>query len=175
MKSKTIYLFLLAAIAVPICLLCSCKGEQKPSDTSIMVNIGPTMTLDSQDTLIVDQLATEYIEHLKNKEYEAALAMLYYLDPDSAVVPLPRNLAIRQMQIYHVFPVLDYKFESIRFRTESDCQVKYVITFDKAAEGEDPNKYTTSMYLQPIRREGQWYLTVRDSSSPAGSVSQIEN
>lgn len=175
MKSKTIRLLAVAAVAVPLCLLCSCKGEQKGSGGNIMVNIGPTMTLDSQDTIIVDQLSTEYIEHLKNKEFDAALAMLYYLDPDSAVVPLPRNLAIRQMQIFHMFPVLDYKFESIRFRTESDCQVKFIITFDEPAEGETVNKYTTSMYLQPVRREGQWYLTVRDSSSPAGSVSEIEN
>lgn len=161
-----------AAIALPIAFLCSCKDQQKAPD--IMVNIGPTMTLDSQDTIIVNQLSTEFIEHLKNLEYGDAIAMLYYLDPDSALIPLPRQLAIRQEQIFRTFPVLEYKFESIRFRTESDCQVKFVITFHKKS-GADDKDYVTSLFLQPVRREGQWYLTVRDSSSPAGSVSEIQN
>ena len=165
----------MAAIAIPLCFLCSCNGNQKGSDDGLIVNLGPAMTLDSQDTIIVDQLSTEFIEHLKNQEYEDAISMLYYLDPDSSVVPLPRNLAIRQEQIFHIFPVLDYKIESIRFRTESDCQVKFVITFFEKTDPEDRRNNTTSMYLQPVRREGQWYLTIRDSSSPAGSVSEIEN
>ncbi len=171
MKYKFLRILALAAIAVPLCL-CSCTGEKKDGESAkVDLNL-PTMTLDSQDTIIVDQLSTEFIEHLKAQEYSDAISMLYYLDPDSSIVPLPRNLAIRQEQIFRTFPVLDYHFESIRFRTETDCQVKFNITFSHNAEGQD---YTTSLYLQPIRRDGQWYLTVRDSSAPNGSASQIEN
>ena len=171
MNYKHLRILALAAIAVALCL-CSCIGEKKDGgQTTVDLNL-PTMTLDSQDTIIVDQLSTEFIEHLKNQEYNDAIAMLYYLDPDSSIVPMPRNLAIRQEQIFRTFPVLDYRCESIRFRTETDCQVKFNIVFSRNAEGKD---YTTSLYLQPIRRDGQWYLTVRDSSSPNGSASQIEN
>ena len=171
MNYKNIRIFVLVAISAPLFLF-SCVGEKKDGG-SVKEDINmPRMTLDSQDTIIVDQLATEFIEHLKNKEYEDAISMLYYLHPDSSIVPMPRNLAIRQEQIFRTFPVLDYRFESIRFRTETDCQVKFNITFARSAEGEDR---TTSLYLQPIRRDGQWYLSVRDSSSPAGSVSRIEN
>jgi hypothetical protein len=163
----------LAVIAFPLFMLTSCTEQKKGPD--VTVNIGPLMSLDSQDTIIVDQLSTEFIEHLKNKEYADAISMLYYLDPDSALIPLPRNLALRQEQIFRMFPVLDYKYESRRFRTESDCQVKFVITFSEKKGPDDKADYTTSLYLQPVRREGQWYLTVRDSSSPAGSVSKIQN
>ena len=159
-------------MAVPLVLVCSCTGEKKGNEATSAVSLGPAMTLDSQDTIIVDQLSTEFIEHLKNQEYSDAIAMLYYLDPDSSIVPMPRNLAIRQEQIFRTFPVLDYRFESIRFRTETDCQVKFNFTFSRNAEGKD---HTTSLYLQPIRRDGQWYLTVRDSASPNGSASKIEN
>jgi hypothetical protein len=172
MDYKNFRILALAVIAIPLCLLCSCNGEKKDGGNADVNLNGPLMTLDSQDTIIVDQLSTEFIEHLKNNEYEDAVSMLYYLHPDSSIVPLPRNMAIRQEQIFRTFPVLDYQFESIRFRTETDCQVKFNIVFSRNAEGKD---YTTSLYLQPIRRDGQWYLTVRDSSSPAGSVSQIEN
>lgn len=171
MNYKDIRIFALAALTAPI-LLFSCVGEKKDGGSVIEDINMPKMTLDSQDTIIVDQLATEFIEHLKNNEYEDAISMLYYLHPDSSIVPMPRNLAIRQEQIFRTFPVLDYHFESIRFRTETDCQVKFNITFSRSAEGQD---HTTSLYLQPVRRDGQWYLTVRDSSSPAGSVSEIEN
>jgi hypothetical protein len=171
MNNKFFRIFALAAITIPLCL-CSCIGEKKDGgNDKVNINV-PTMTLDSQDTIIVDQLSTEFIEHLKNNEYADAISMLYYLDPDSSIVPMPRNLAIRQEQIFRTFPVLDYRFESIRFRTETDCQVKFNITFSRNPEGKD---YTTSLYLQPVRRDGQWYLTVRDSSSPAGSASKIEN
>lgn len=172
MNNKFFRILALAVIAIPLYLLCACNGDKKQGDTLESKNFGPLMTLDSQDTIIVDQLSTEFIEHLKNNEYADAISMLYYLDPDSSVVPLPRNLAIRQEQIFRTFPVLDYRFESIRFRTETDCQVKFNITFSHNAEGED---YTTSLYLQPVRRDGQWYLTIRDSSTPSGSVSEIEN
>ena len=172
MNYKKFRFLVLTVVAITLVLASSCTGEKKGNDTQAATNLGPVMTLDSQDTIIVDQLSTEFIEHLKNNEYGEAISMLYYLHPDSSIVPLPRNMAIRQEQIFRTFPVLDYKFESIRFRTETDCQVKFVITFSRNPEGED---YTTSLYLQPIRRDGQWYLTVRDSSSPAGSASQIEN
>ena len=172
MNYKNLRILALAAIAVPLAMVSSCTGEKKESPATEVTIRGPQMTLDSQDTLIVDQLSTEFIEHLKNNEYEDAIAMLYYLDPDSSIVPMPRNLAIRQEQIFRTFPVLDYHFESIRFRRETDCQVKFNITFSRNPEGQD---YTTSLYLQPIRRDGQWYLTVRDSSAPNGSASQIEN
>lgn len=172
MNHKIFRILALAVIAVPLTLACSGTGEKKGNETQADMNLGPTMTLDSQDTLIVDQLSTEFIEHLKNQEYSDAIAMLYYLDPDSSIVPMPRNMAIRQEQIFRTFPVLDYRVESIRFRTETDCQIKYNFTFSRNAEGQD---YTTSLYLQPVRRDGQWYLTVRDSSSPNGAASQIEN
>ncbi len=172
MNYKNLRILALVVIGLPICLFCSCNGEKKGGDNLDGNAAGQLMTLDSQDTIIVDKLSTEFIEHLKSNEYAEAISMLYYLDPDSSIVPMPRNMALRQEQIFRTFPVLDYKFESIRFRTESDCQVKFVITFSRSPEGED---YTTSLYLQPIRRDGQWYLTVRDSSSPAGSVSEIDN
>lgn len=173
MNFRNIHILTLALVAIPMMIVCSCTGEKRGNDdTPVATNLGPLMTLDSQDTIIVDQLATEFIEHLKDQEYKDAISMLYYLDPDSSIVPMPRNLAIRQEQIFRTFPVLDYRFESIRFRTETDCQVKFNITFSRNAEGED---YTTSLYLQPVRRDGQWYLTIRDSSTPSGSVSEIEN
>ena len=159
----------------PLFMFTACTDKDKKApDVVINVN-GPLMTLDSQDTLIVTQMATEFIEYLKNRDYKAALSMLYYLDPDSALIPLPRNLAIRQEQIFHVFPVLDYRLESIRFRTETDCQVKFKITFFEKDGPDDPRDNTTGFYLMPIRREGQWYLTTRDSATPAGSASQIYN
>ena len=106
MNYKNIRIFVLVAISAPLFLF-SCVGEKKDGG-SVKEDINmPRMTLDSQDTIIVDQLATEFIEHLKNKEYEDAISMLYYLHPDSSIVPMPRNLAIRQEQIFRTFPVLD--------------------------------------------------------------------
>jgi hypothetical protein len=160
---------------MPLFLFTSCTDKEKKGP-DIIINVqGPLMTLDSQDTLIVTEMATEFIEFLKGRDYKSAIAMLYYLDPDSALIPLPRNLAIRQEQIFRTFPVLDYKLEGIQFRTETDCQVKYRITFFEKDGPDDPRNNTTGLYLMPMRREGQWYLTVRDSSSPAGAASEIVN
>ena len=175
MNNKTLRYLPAALLLSPLMLFTSC-GDKGGKSPDVVINVtGPLMTLDQQDTIIVNQMATEFIELLKARDYKSALAMLYYLDPDSSLVPLPRNMAIRQEQIFHAFPVLDYKLESIRFRTETDCQVKFRITFFEKDGPDDPRDNTTGFYLMPIRREGQWYLTTRDSSTPAGAASEIQN
>ena len=164
-----------AMLALPLMMLCSCDGEKKKGgDITINLN-GPLMNLDSQDTIIVRQMSTEFMDFLKAKDYRSALSMLYYLDPDSTIIPLPNNMAARQLQIFQIFPVLDYRCDGIQFRTESDCQVKYTITFFEKDGPEDTRNNTTAFFLQPVRYEGQWYLTVRDSATPNGAASQIEN
>lgn len=164
-----------AMLALPLMMLCSCGGDKKKGEP-VTINLnGPLMNLDSQDTIIVRQMSTEFMDYLKAKDYKSALSMLYYVDPDSTIVPLTNSMAIRQLQIFQIFPVLDYKCEGIRFRTETDCQVKYIITFFEKEGPDDTRNNTTAFYLQPVRFEGQWYLTVRDSATPNGAASQIEN
>lgn len=157
-------------------LLNACTGGKQDTqgmdDTRFVL-----MELSDNDTTKVLELATAYIEHLKANEYQAALDMLHTIEGDSTdqvLVPLNDSQRKQQEFMYQQFPVLQYSMKSIKFRTESDCQIHYEISFAEDASDEGTFK-KTSMFLQPIRFQGEWYLTVRDVSNPASMVSRIKN
>lgn len=163
---------LLLIIAV---LLGSCKGkdDKAPIDGYFMVTT-------SEDTVTVSQLAVDFMEKLKSKDINGALDMLYYLNEPAdslsqpTITPLNDEQIVQQQLIFDCFPVLAYRIDNIIFRTETDCQVKCTFDFSQPDDGQG-NPLSTSLYLQPMRLEGKWYLTVRDSSTPSGMYSGIKN
>lgn len=162
-------------LAFGLLLFCSCKGGKSSDDVQQQ-----RMIVTEEDTASVAKMAVEFMEKLKAKDLDSALGMLYYLESpgDSvnapSIVPLSEEQAAEQRFVFERFPVLSYRIDNIVFNTETDCQVKTTFEFTKSAEGQTEGQ-TTSLYLQPMRIEGRWYLTVRDSSTPAGQASRIEN
>ena len=132
------------------------------------------MTLEQRDTTEVYQLTKSFLELLKAKEIDKAVSMLYFLDADREVVSLPDSLVERQKSVFRMFPVLNYKIESIIFNTETDIQVKYTVEFFKKQPG-DTRPNTTSFFIKPMRVNGQWFLTMFDSNTNNGGQSGIRN
>lgn len=153
--------------------LSSCKGGKDAGE------VQQKMVVTGEDTALVSSLAVEFMEKLKAQDLDSALGMLYYLESpgdsvsEPSIVPLSDEQAAEQRGVFELFPVLSYRIDNIVFNTETDCQVKYTFEFTKPEEGGEGRH--TSLYLQPMRIQGRWYLTVRDSSTPAGQASTIEN
>lgn len=157
-----------------LALLClaSCK-DHKAKDEGADMN-RPKMVLEQRDTVEVFNLTKNFLELLKSKDIDKAVSMLYFLDADKAVVPLPDSLVERQKMVFRTFPVLNYKIDSIIFNTETDSQVKYTIEFFEKQPG-DTRPNTTSFFIKPMRVNGQWYLTMYDSNTNNGGQSGIKN
>lgn len=57
-----------------------------------------------------------------------------------------------------------FSIEEIQFLNETDSKVKYTVTlFDKAPGDNRPNMI--SFVIRPVRRDGQWFLTLADSAT----------
>ena len=124
-----------------------------------------------KDTVAVNQLSEKFVKLLQKEDYEAALNMLYFLNKEGEVVPLPAELRAQQLTMFKTFPVISYTNKGIIFNTEKDSQVKYEIQFTNAEEGKPAA--VTNLFLKPMRVNGEWFLTTYDSQT--GRPSKIKN
>ncbi|MBR4897947.1 MAG: hypothetical protein IKZ48_04080 [Prevotella sp.] len=98
---------------------------------------------------------------MRAHQFEQAVAMLWVWDGEF-VSRLSGDAARKQLQIFRQLQGIDYKLESVEFNTETDNTAKYrVVLFEKEEGDNRPN--AISFGLNPIRREGKWFLTVSDA------------
>lgn len=167
MKKFEFGLLLLAVVL----LTAGCKEPKKPTVEDLILQTD--MELSKQDTVEVQQMADAYMELLKNKQYDEALKMVYYVDTLQDIIPIPEENKKTMKMMLKRFPVLSYHCDGIVFHKEMDSQIKYTIEFFKKEPGDDrPN--TTAMYLKPMRKDGKWYLTIYDTASHHAPPSEIQ-
>ena len=117
----------------------------------------PEMRLTAQDTAEVTSLTEHYLQLLEQRELDDAAGMLYYMERDS-VKPLRPDQLKKQLFVLNHFRGVEYKLESIVFRTERDNEVRCMVKLFEPKEGNTrPNK--VAIVLRPIRFQGKWYLT----------------
>ena len=121
------------------------------------------MTISRQDTDIVISLTKEYLEKVKSGDIDGALGMLYYLDKDKKVGPVPADLAKRQRESLKAFPVYGYKIDFLKFFRETDSEVKYSLVISNPEKSKQPA--IISAMIRPMREDGKWYLTLADTQS----------
>lgn len=150
-------------------LIAGCNSGKKEDKRKEYIPL--KMDVSSKDTVAVTQLSEKFLQLLQKEDYEGALNMLYFLNKEGEVVPLPAELRAKQMVIFKTFPVLDYTNKGIIFNSEKDSQVKFEIQFTPSEE--DKPGATTNLFLKPMRVNGEWFLTTYDSQT--GPPSQIKN
>jgi len=170
LSSLRVVVFALCSLFV----VCSCNNNRTKSVKELEDEfIKPDMVISKTDSEAVRKLGDQYMEFLKNKKFEEAIGMLYYLKGNDSLFVLPENLANQQRLLYKRFPVLNYKFDNLIFNREADNQMTYSIEFFEKAE-DDPRPNTTRIFLRPIRLENNWYLTVADTGSRTGDKSKFD-
>lgn len=150
-------------------LIAGCNSGKKEDKRKEYIPL--KMDVSSKDTVAVTQLSEKFLQLLQKEDYEGALNMLYFLNKQGEVVPLPAELRAKQMVIFKTFPVLVYTNKGIIFNSEKDSQVKFEIQFTPSEEGK-PGA-VTNLFLKPMRVNGEWFLTTYDSET--GPKSQITN
>lgn len=150
-------------------LLAGCNSGKKDDKRKEYIPL--KMDVSKKDTVAVTQLSEKFVQLLQKEDYEAALNMLYFLNKEGEVVPLPAELRAQQLTMFKTFPVISYTNKGIIFNTEKDSQVKYEIQFTNAEEGKPAA--VTNLFLKPMRVNGEWFLTTYDSQT--GRPSKIKN
>ena len=119
------------------------------------------MSLSEADTTKVVDLMNQYFDLLMNKDFDGAMSMVSQLRNDSLTEMTPELQKHYQMGMRIITPIR-YQLESIIFRTESDCLVRYsAVLFEKEDVNDNrPNKMFYA--IKPVRVNGEWHLTVAD-------------
>lgn len=172
MRKISFFLILCACLAV----LTSCSKKKKLTLEQVDSELrnGPLMDMNHNDTTAVYDLTNQFLAYLKDSNLDAAMGMLHYLKDGEEIVSLPAELEKRNRMVLGNFLGLTYNIDEARFFTETDCQVRYTVTlFEKAAD--DPVSNKISFFLKPVRREGQWYLTMADTQTDSTHGSRITN
>ena len=163
---KRSFLFSLFVCVLSLSLVSSCQNKSKQRSLKEMQDdfIRPAeMTLAKSDTDQVKSLVQHYLSYLEQGNVDVALSMLHYLNKDS-ITSLPPGLARKQKMTLTAFKSKKFSIEEIQFLNETDSKVKYTVTlFDKAPGDNRPN--TISFVIRPVRRDGQWFLTLADSET----------
>lgn len=136
------------------CSGCSSSKDNKDKDTI------PTFA--KADTTEVLELATKYLDLVKNKQYDDAEAMLSVIENDSVMqLSDEQKRMIRGQQ--KVFPVLDYHLVDMEFINENRVHVTYAIEFFKK-DPKDSIQNTIRLTFAPQRINAVWYLELLDRS-----------
>ena len=171
MRKLSFFLILCAVLLA----VTSCKKKQtaiEKVNEELLKSV--KMDLSSNDTTAVYDLTNQFLNHLKNSDLEGAMAMLHYLKGGNEIVSLPADLEKQHRTVLGNFLGLTYNIDEVRFLRETDCQVRYTVPLFEKAE-DDPVSNKISFFIKPVRRDGQWYLTLADSQTDSTHGSEIKN
>lgn len=150
--------------AFSLILLIACSKGGKKGIVETEDNLDPRANRHMQrskvDTLALIHNTEEYLDLLKNGEIDKALDKLYEASGDT-VLPISAQKKEQMRMQATLFPVLDYKIDSILMFSETDTEVRYTIEFFEKSE-DDPRPNTLQCVLNPRRVGYYWYLTVSD-------------
>ncbi len=164
-KVLTVFSFVLLILGLSVC----CTNKNKSAEETPL----ETMSLAAADTTKVVDLMNQYFDLLMNKDYDGAMSMISQLRNDSLTEMTPELQKHYQMGMRIITPIR-YQLESIIFRTESDCLVRYsAVLFEKEDVNDNrPNKMFYA--IKPVRVKGEWHLTVADDDDLNTRESKIE-
>lgn len=155
---KKCFIFYIGILIIVISLY-SCGGNtsRQKSDANDTI---PTFC--AGDTADVIRITTEYLEHLKNKEFDEAMRMLYHIEGDHAYALTDQEKVELQKQ-YQLFPVLSYQINGYTFTNPHHTEINYTITFfEKSEDSTIPN--TMAFSLKPQRINAVWCLSILNRS-----------
>ncbi|MCD8302666.1 MAG: hypothetical protein LUC44_06570 [Prevotellaceae bacterium] len=145
---------LFGCLAMCVGILAACGGKAGKEEELPMFN--------EADTAAVVQLTEEYLDLVKDGQYDRAISMLHDILNDSVrELPQEREAHIREQQ--RMFPVLSYERTDMQFFNPHKVRVTYSVKFFEKEPGSDiPN--TVSLTFEPQRIDGEWYLELSDRS-----------
>lgn len=140
-------------------LLFSCKCSNNTTEAELDNVQAIVPKFDAQDSMVVSALATQYLDYLKNKQVDSALAMLSSFRNDSVLTLLDADRKDLLKQ-YAQFPVLSYQIGSIVFIDNNKSELHYCVEFFERKPGQEDYPNTMNFRLNPQKIDGVWHLGV---------------
>lgn len=153
MKIKYITIIVLV---LSIFISCGKKKEERPHDY-----LRPaSMYYSKQDTTDIYNLVDQYVSYFSAKDLEAAADMLYFVRHDS-ILPLDETRRAKFIKMYTVLPIYGVKSKGIILNSDRNNEAR--LTIQVAKNGDlDAEQGVMKFCLNPVVKDGKWYLTLRD-------------
>lgn len=158
MRSK---IWVAAALLGAAFALGACNGRKSGETMTEAERFKSGLTAD--DTTQMLKICNDCMDTLKAGRVEEALKVIYAADSVKGAVPLTPEQKQELRNTFRLFPVIDYRMVSFTFNTSGLNDVKYEIKFFEKEEG-DPTPNMTAFMFNPVKHDGKWYLTVKQSN-----------
>jgi len=159
---RIIKLFLVPLSAALLLSGCSGCSDEKKSEKAATVEemLPPHLDFSANDSDAVVQLANEYLLAFSEKDYDAAADLLYRYENDTVreLTAKERNSYLKTMR---QLPNFGSKLKSLILRTTNNNRLMYVLQVDPNGNM-DEEQGVMKFFLNPVQKNGQWYLTLLD-------------
>ena len=169
---KLFYLCMIVAVGFS---LASC-GNKNPKNEEAEEQdpyYSSSMDRSAADTAAIVQLATQYLDLLKENKIEEALNMLYVVD-SVRLEPLSKERKDMLAKNLKRFPVLSYTIEEYRLFTDDNTELRYTYEFMPKPKGAENFPNTMKGLIGFFRLGETWYMTVpEDKVDP--TINDMQN
>lgn len=148
--------FISSSLIVSSCSSKSDKQEGASAHDSFVAS------LSSADTTEVLNLCQDFFAKLAAGNKEAAIGMLSLSNDSGLISSMTDEKAQSLIKQFTLFPVLDNHLVDYTFGDAADNLVRFKVVFSKDEQGKED---AINFGLNPIRKDGKWYLTVRNASA----------
>lgn len=156
---KFYYFFITLFLSYFAFISCTNNSEKNDQQSSHEAFVS---SLSSADTTEVINLCQDFFSKLAGNAKEEALAMLSLSNDSGEVLPMTEEKLQSLNRQFTLFPVLDQHLVDFKFGNASDNLMRYKVVF---AKDEDGKEECINFGLNPIRKDGKWFLTVRNASA----------
>ena len=144
-----------------VCLLASCKNKKAVDPNRQSEFIKPaSMNYSHEDTMRINQLMEDYIAGFAAKDYDRIANMLYKVVNDSVYPYSEKEKANYKKAMEHI-PNYGCKMKSFILHSDINNEVAFYVQMVPNGDLEKGIGVTT-LTLNPVVKDGKWYLTIRD-------------
>lgn len=150
-------LLLLAVVLVSSCS--SCSDNKKKTNTNPYLPESELKT-DAEDTLAINELLDHYMGLLAENRVEDAVNMLNRVK-DGEVVPLEAKEANGFKSAFSKLHIYGVKKKGFLLRSAKNNDITILLQIVPSGDL-DKEIGVTAQHINPVFKEGQWYLTLLD-------------
>ena len=168
---KKIFVFIAASL-----LMWSCSKSSKESSDYVTYEDAEAefaATLSASDTTEVLSAGNALMDSLRAGNIDYALSQLHSADTNGNVAEMSNELRERMRARFERFPVVEWEIDYYDFSLPGLNDLKYR-TYMRARDGKS-GVPAMSLMLNPVKKDGKWYLCVKDAEMPAKDAANAIN
>ena len=151
--------FILPVLLLSSLMMVSSCGKKKNNDADPSVYLpAQERTFDHEDSLEVNRLVDEYVASMANHNIDSCMRMLYFVKNDS-VFPLGAEQQKEFKDAWTKLHIYGVKRKSVILRSNRNNDAKIVVQILSSGDL-DKEVGVTSFHLNPVFKDGAWYLTM---------------